>query len=66
MARWTLLSWLRRGWVNAYQQPSRRWVIRADPAELAPLKRLYQHTTRYTNPLESPFAQPSKLEKEVL
>ena len=63
MARCTLFTWIRRGWVNAYRQPppSGRWIIRADSAELARLKRLYRQTTRYKRPLESPFAQTSKL-----
>jgi hypothetical protein len=40
--RGTLERWIRRGWVSAHQrdEPLRRWVIRADAAELTRLRGL--------------------------
>lgn len=63
MGRCTLLTWIRRGWVCAYQQPqpSRRWVIRADQAEFTRLKRLHQQTSRHKKPLEFPFPRSGNL-----
>jgi hypothetical protein len=48
MTRGTLETWLRRGWVTAYQrdEPLRRWVVRADAAELARLRALRRRSLR--------------------
>jgi hypothetical protein len=41
MTTGTLHGWMRRGWVEAYQQSrSRRWVIQADEAEVERLRQL--------------------------
>lgn len=44
--RSTLENWIRYGWVTARQQdqPPRRWVIRADPAEMARLRQLHRRS----------------------
>ena len=44
--RSTLENWMRYGWVSARQEeaPPHRWVIRADPAEMARLRQLHQRS----------------------
>jgi DNA invertase Pin-like site-specific DNA recombinase len=40
----TLFTWIRRGWVTAHQQeqPPYRWILWADPAEVARLRERHQ------------------------
>jgi DNA invertase Pin-like site-specific DNA recombinase len=45
----TLYSWIKRGWVHAHQQesPPRRWIIRADAAELQRLREMHERPLGY-------------------
>ncbi len=45
----TLHHWIRRGWVQAHQhaQPPRRWIVRADAAEVERLCELHQRPAGY-------------------
>jgi hypothetical protein len=45
----TLYSWIKRGWVRAYQQatPPHRWVIDADAAEVQRLREMHQRPLGY-------------------
>jgi hypothetical protein len=47
----TLYTWLRRGWVHGQQDthPPYRWIITADPAEVARLRALHQLPAGYHN-----------------
>ena len=45
----TLYNWVRRGWVRARQEATRphRWILRADPVELAELRERHQRPMGY-------------------
>ena len=45
----TLHHWIRRGWVQAYQQaqPPRRWIVWAEAAEVERLCELHQRPAGY-------------------
>ncbi len=46
MSAMTLFTWIRKGWVKAYQQSeSKRWVIWADPQEVERLRQHHQQST---------------------
>jgi hypothetical protein len=60
----TLYTWLRRGWVHGQQDthPPYRWIITADPAEVARLRALHQLPTGYHNrrPASLPRFRPCR------
>lgn len=45
----TLYSWIKRGWLQARQEetPPRRWIIRADAAELQRLREMHERPLGY-------------------
>jgi DNA invertase Pin-like site-specific DNA recombinase len=45
----TLFNWIQRGWVTGHQeaQPPRRWILRADDAELEQLRERHRRPTSY-------------------
>jgi DNA invertase Pin-like site-specific DNA recombinase len=44
----TLFNWLQRGWVTGRKSPgTNRWILRADPAEVARLRQMHQRPHGY-------------------